>query len=165
MLVKAAGYILLLIGYIILSSIVLLPLRVEYERQLLDYRLLQRSISEIRSAVFRLRSQIDAIGSDPQFTEFILRKELGVKKPGVETIRIEPKPLPEGTFYDRGDVRPIDIELDGIYILGKEGRTSIGAFLDPVKRKWLMGIGMGLFISGLVVIFSNNGDKRVGKIV
>ncbi len=149
MFVRLLGYIFLFMGYAILSAVIIVPLRLEYEKTLLDIYILEKKIYELTQACDKIKSQISAIDSDPQFAEFLVRKELHIPKPGVETIPINPIPV---KMHHIGSIsKPLKPKL---YILNNVQMFYVQSFLDKYRRVWMVIIGLGMLFSGLVIMFS-----------
>ncbi len=135
-----------LIGSILLACVMLIPLEYEREKLILEYNLVSRQLHLLQEANKIIKSQTQALGKDPQFTENIIRKELNLRKSGIETIKVNPVPI-----KIRKNASKETSELySHLYILNNAESWYVRPFLEFKTRMWIFGLSIGLILVGII---------------
>ncbi len=133
---------LILIGSALLACAVLIPLVYENDKLIFEYNLVAKQLARLKEANKVLVWQTSAIGKDPGFTEDIARKELNLRKPGVETITVRPAPIKKP--HKNNQIS------SNLFILHNADKWYIKPFLQLQTRLWIFAIAIGLILTGII---------------
>jgi len=137
-------WILTFTGAILLACVILIPLAYENEKLILEYNLISNQLHLLKEANEIIKSQANAIGKDPQFTEDIVRKELNIRKPGIETIKVNPVPIKEQKNAKNSQI------FSHLFILTHIDSWYIKPFIEFRTRLWIFAISIGLILTGII---------------
>ena len=140
-------WVFLFLGLAILGGVALSPLVLAHYRLKGEYDLVIQQSKDLTDRLETLDHRIAALEGDPQYMERISRRELNLRKPGVETLSIVPQPVPS-----TGPARP---QFAPPYADQRWFRT----LLDASYRPWLVGLGVGLLFAAVMV---SAGRRRPG---
>jgi len=135
-------WVLIIAGAALLACAVLIPLAYENDKLIFEYNIVANQLAMLKQANETLIAQASAIGKDPQFTENIARKELNLRKPGVETIAIAPTPI--RISHKNNKIS------SNLFILNHSDKWYIKPFLQFQTRIWIFIISVGLILVGII---------------
>ncbi len=137
----------IIIGSVLLACAILIPLEYENEKLILEYNLISNQLKLLKQANKTIKLQAKALGKDPQFTENIVREELNIRKPGVETIKVNPVPIKKYHYHNDFPTHPSSSRL---FILNHADNWYIKPFLELHSRLWIFALSVGLILVGII---------------
>jgi len=128
------------LGLFILAGAGLAELWVENNRLRAEYDLRVRQNDELAARIAHLDSRIGALDQNPQYAEQVVRQELNLRRPGQESLAVDPAPR-ESVYRGRS--------YDPVATLAN--RRWFAVFLNDQHRLWLVGLGCGLLFAAFLV--------------
>ncbi len=165
-------WLMLLLGTAALAPCLVLPAWLERQAQLACLQARQAYLDGLQARLRTARIQIEHLNNDPAYILRLAEQDFGgaIKVPDVETIWIDPGPLPAdatGPPVAAGSPpaespEPLWPELDDFIDQGVRRYPEAQLFLDERTRPWLMGTGGGLIVAAIILL-GLVGDRRAGR--
>lgn len=132
-----------------LAACLVLPAWLELRALRIAYAQAQANVQELEHRLTRFEKQIEHLKNDPAYVERLARKELGLDKPGVETI---PLPPPEEDSLVATSPPVEEAPLESLIALAAKKTPWVSVFVSEETRGHVMLLAGATLLLSIVLL-------------